>query len=134
VLFRSLQAIGDFVASPPLEQQVAPGQVIEGLRLTVEPAASLDVSLVDADDQPVSHARVAVVTPTSHETNHTEPTGHTWFNQLASGAVELRLEDEQALRRVARRRGVAAVRCDPVRVEVRSGEWTSAVLRVVDQP
>lgn len=49
-------------------------------------------------------------------------------------AAKLRLDDERALRRVARRQGVAAVRCDPTRVEVRSGEWTHTVLRIVDQP
>lgn len=130
----TVRAVDDFVASPPVEQELGPGQVVEGLRLVAEPSGSVQVLLLDADELPVAHARVVVVTPTGLDAKRTAEAGQTWFSRLASGAVELRLDDEQALRRVARRRAVAAVRCDPVRVEVRSGEWTNAVLRLVDQP
>lgn len=54
------------------------------------------------------------------------------FALLRLGPIELRLDDPEALARVARRRGVTATRCEPLAVELRPGETAQVVLRVVD--
>lgn len=114
---------------------LAAGQALEDVRVELGPPARLAARVVDPDGSPVTPTRVRLTGPDGvdvwwGDTDADGAFGVDWH----PGRFVVSLAEEDALDRVALQRGVRATRCDPVTIDLRDGETTEAVLRVVDQP